>query len=426
MNEKEELLLKNAVAKATDRNNAIQIKSDKHLEDILNIVRRFIQTEKVLCYGGTAVNAVLPRKDRFYNNRLDMPDYDFLSIDAISLADKLSNIYARNSKYKVEAKSGVHFGTYKVFVNFIPIADITQCEPELFANLWKNKVSIGRMNYVPINYMRRAMYLELSRPKGDVSRWGKVAHRLSLLDSNYPIKKKITLKRALLDIPFERHPLLSILFERLRLHITELNLIFFGRFVYMVYRNMINGNLVSNDPYFEVISSNAEASAYSIKDMVRDFDSVKITKHLGIHDYISDRYTITIADIPIVHIYQSDSCYSYNIVRNMRIATPETFLSFYLSFLYVDNHYDTPQNILAISEDVIRLQKKYGISKTGVVRKYTITCQGKQTTQKDIWYKRSSMFNKLKSNSPEYRKWFYKWTKRSDKKKTSKHTRKRH
>ena len=33
-----------------------------------------------------------------------------------------------------------------------------------------------------------AMYLELSRPKGDVSRWEKVLKRLTLLNKNFPMK----------------------------------------------------------------------------------------------------------------------------------------------------------------------------------------------------------------------------------------------
>ncbi len=34
------------------------------------------------------------------------------------------------------------------------------------------------------------MYLELSRPAGDISRWEKVLKRLILLNKNYPLKGK--------------------------------------------------------------------------------------------------------------------------------------------------------------------------------------------------------------------------------------------
>ena len=35
-----------------------------------------------------------------------------------------------------------------------------------------------------------SMYLELSRPAGDVSRWPKVLKRLSLLNKHYPLRGK--------------------------------------------------------------------------------------------------------------------------------------------------------------------------------------------------------------------------------------------
>ena len=44
--------------------------------------------------------------------------------------------------------------------------------------------------YAPPNFLRMAMYLELSRPAGDVSRWEKVLKRLILLNKHYPLSSK--------------------------------------------------------------------------------------------------------------------------------------------------------------------------------------------------------------------------------------------
>jgi hypothetical protein len=38
------------------------------------------------------------------------------------------------------------------------------------------------------NFVRMNMYLELSRPAGDVSRWEKFFKRLTLLNDNFPLK----------------------------------------------------------------------------------------------------------------------------------------------------------------------------------------------------------------------------------------------
>ena len=72
----------------------------------------------------------------------------------------------------------------------MPIADITQLDEELFLKLKKTSIQINNILYAPPNFLRMAMYLELSRPKGDVSRWEKIFLRLSLLNKVYPIKEE--------------------------------------------------------------------------------------------------------------------------------------------------------------------------------------------------------------------------------------------
>ena len=95
--------------------------------------------------------------------------------DAIELAD----IYYNSGYEEVEAKAGVHHGTYKVFVNFIPIADITSISDTLYDSLKKDAISVANILYCPPNFLRMLMYLELSRPSGNISRWEKVLCSIS-------------------------------------------------------------------------------------------------------------------------------------------------------------------------------------------------------------------------------------------------------
>jgi hypothetical protein len=129
--DKELEILRSAVDKAeqrTDRKaaNAPQVKK------IIAEVEEFLRKKKLVCYGGTAINNILPQSDQFYDHSLEIPDYDFYSPDALSDAKELSDIYYKKGFSDVEAKSGVHHGTYKVFVNFIPVADITGLDPDLY------------------------------------------------------------------------------------------------------------------------------------------------------------------------------------------------------------------------------------------------------------------------------------------------------
>ena len=61
----------------------------------LRIVESFISDNKLVCYGGMAINNILPKKAQFYGRR-EFPDYDFFSNDALNDAKKLANIYYKN------------------------------------------------------------------------------------------------------------------------------------------------------------------------------------------------------------------------------------------------------------------------------------------------------------------------------------------
>lgn len=185
--EKELEILRNAVD-LVEKRKGEKIIQDPKVQDIISIVEKFIADKKLVCYGGTAINNILPADAQFYNKDIELPDYDFYSDKALDHAKELADIYYKAGYEDVEAKSGVHHGTYKVFVNFTGIADITQMEPALFKAISRDAIIKKNIRYAPPDFLRMAMYLELSRPDGDVSRWEKVQKRLTLLNTHYPLK----------------------------------------------------------------------------------------------------------------------------------------------------------------------------------------------------------------------------------------------
>jgi Poly(A) polymerase catalytic subunit len=185
--DKELEILRDAVDLVEKRKGA-EIIQDPKVQDIISIVEKFIADKKLVCYGGTAINNILPEDAQFYNKDIELPDYDFYSDNALDHAKELADIYYKAGYEDVEAKSGVHHGTYKVFVNFTGIADITHMEPALFKAISREAIVKKDILYAPPDFLRMAMYLELSRPDGDVSRWEKVQKRLTLLNTHYPLK----------------------------------------------------------------------------------------------------------------------------------------------------------------------------------------------------------------------------------------------
>ena len=144
------------------------------LKKIISIVENFLKLKGQICYGGTAINNILPAQDQFYDKNIEIPDYDFFSMTPLEDAKELADIYYKAGFEEVEAKAGVHYGTFKVFVNFIPVADITLLSPELFKNLKREAIRVAGILYSPPNYLR-------IRPDGDTSRWEKVLKRITLL-----------------------------------------------------------------------------------------------------------------------------------------------------------------------------------------------------------------------------------------------------
>ena len=78
-----ELNIVKLVANIAEEKYAIKMTS-KTL-NIIKTVEEFIRKNNLICYGGMAINNILPKRDQFYSNK-DFPDYDFFSNDDLKHA----------------------------------------------------------------------------------------------------------------------------------------------------------------------------------------------------------------------------------------------------------------------------------------------------------------------------------------------------
>merc|ERR1712065_114642 len=72
-----------------------EVTNTKEVKKIIEIVENFIKNNNLVCYGGTAINNILPKRDQFYNFDIEMPDYDFFSPNAMQDAKKLADQYKK-------------------------------------------------------------------------------------------------------------------------------------------------------------------------------------------------------------------------------------------------------------------------------------------------------------------------------------------
>ena len=404
--EKELKILRSAIDNATFIIGKKLVQSDS-IKNIIEILETFLRTRKVLCYGGTAINNILPEQYRFYNKNIEIPDYDFFSPYAMEYARDLANIYYKAGYEEVEAKSGVHTGTYKVFVNFVPIADITFLEYKLFQNISKQTIKINGINYCPPNFLRMAMYVELSRPMGDVSRWEKVLKRIILLNKNYPLQGILCNTQDFQRKYEGTQEDQNNIYEITRNSFINQGLVFFGGYastLYSKYMPLKERKQVSNIPDFDVLSENPEASATILKEQLHyeGYKNVKISKKQPIGEYIDTHYEIIVNNDVIAFIYKPTACHSYNLItlngQQIKVATIDTILSFYLIFIYANRPYYDENRLLCIAEYLFKVQLKNRLQQKGLLRRFSVLCYGKQKTLEDMREEKAKLYAQFKGN----------------------------
>ena len=411
-------ILRTAVDKAEERQGR-KVANSPEIKRIIGIVETFLKKKHLIVYGGTGVNAILPKQDQFYNKDLEIPDYDFYSPNALTDAKELVDIYIENGFQEVEAKSGQHHGTYKVYVNFIPVADISYLPKELFNAIKKEAIRVGGIMYAPPNLLRMAMFLELSRPAGDVSRWEKVLKRLTLLNKHYPLKGKECHK-----IEFQRqmahNDLSDKIYENIQNTFIDQGVVFFGGYALSMYSKYMPKHLrhkLEKIPDFDVLSEEPMLTAQIIKERLSDIDvkNVKIIKRPGIGEIIAPHYEIKVENDTVAFIYEPLACHSYNIIKeggyDIKVATIDTMLSFWLAFLYADRPYYDKDRILCMANFLFEVQEKNRLAQKGLLRRFSINCMGHQETVEEMRAEKAEKYIELKNKKKEkeYEEWFLRY-----------------
>jgi hypothetical protein len=411
-------ILRSAVDKAEERQGRKDANSPD-IKRIISVVENFIRSKKVICYGGTAINNILPKQDQFYNKDIEIPDYDFYSPNALNDAKELTDIYVKEGFIEVEAKSGQHFGTFKVFVNFIPVADITMLPKELFNAIKKEAIKISGILYAPPNLLRMGMYLELSRPAGDVSRWEKVMKRLTLLNKHYPLTANqcahVDFQRQMAD-----DKKTDEIYDIVQKTLVDQGVVFFGGYALSIYAHYMPKHLqriLKKIPDFDVLSEEPLVTAQIVRERLSDINvkNVKIIKRPSVGEIIAPHYEICVGKDTIAFIYEPLACHSYNIVKeggyDVKVATIDTMLSFYLAFLYADRPYYDKDRILCMSKYLFEVQSKNRLAQKGVLKRFSINCMGHQETIEEMRAEKAEKFKELKDKkgTAEYDSWFLRY-----------------
>jgi len=390
--------------------NIAQDKLDKEnaqniaVKTVLSIVHDFLTQTKVMCYGGTAINNLLPKADRFYDPKKDIPDYDFFSltpqIHAMELADKIAK-----AGYKlVEAKPGMHLGTFKVFADFTGVADITLLEKPLFERLWTESIVKDSIHYVPPNFLRMSVYLELSRPRGDVSRWTKVYSRISLLNKHYPIVCPAT------DEEMSEIILTPDIRNQIEDTMVSNKMVLLGFNASMLQKKRAGEWKLPLDlmvePAKRAESSKLFENILSVEGKVSAVEGESVGELLPHYtDILNSQKKV------LVRVYETNACHSYHTMGSgLRIASIPTMLQFFLVSLYTD---ENARHGISEQRYICAAQHLLDMANDNAPRRYKLLtpmdCIGKQDSIVDLRVRRGNIYEKLSKNksSPEFLENFF-------------------
>ena len=337
-------------------------------------------------------------------------------------AKELADIFHSKGFDEIDAKAGVHYGTFKVFVNFIPIADITFLHPTIFKSMSREAIQIGGILYSPPNFLRMNMYLELSRPEGDVSRWEKIFKRLTLLNEYYPFAitaecEKVEFQRKM------KHDVAKSdeLYHTVRDAFIDDGVVFFGGYaarMYSRYMSKDRKEIIQKIPDFDVISEDPERCANIIIERLksRGFENAKKKHYDSIGEIIPERIELIVGKETMAFIYKPIACHNYNLFTiggtDIKIATIDTMLSFYFAFYYSDEPYYSKDRILCMAKFLFDVGYKNRLKQKGILKRFNIDCYGNQPTLESIRAEKMEKFKELKDKrgTKEYDLWFLKYS----------------
>ncbi len=345
---------------------------DEEIVRAIDIVEDFLRKKHRLCYGGQAINAHLPSKYKFYDPEYTVPDYDFFTPDQLGDIKILIKDLRKAGFTDISAREGMHEGTIKIYVNYVSVADMTQIDPKLYRILSSREFRHDGISYLDANSLRMLMYLELSRPRGEVDRWSKVYERLALFN------EFVNFKKCKREEFFIRNVLTADQSKLILNYIIDNKRIFAGADLVTFYEKSYSYGkqstqwLLSTKKPVIFLSPDADADAKQLKselEMLADSKDIEI-KSFESHgvDLIPNLKMLKQGTKILVYIIQQVACHSYyNIPLSdtsnvkgglLRIASMDTLITLFFSLGLVSSRYIDVRSIECLANEMVEISIK--------------------------------------------------------------------
>jgi hypothetical protein len=404
------------------------------IRNYISILEDFMRSHPVICYGGTAINNILPKHAQFYDED-DIADYDMYSSTPLEHAKELADLFLRMGVKEPTASAGVHVGTFKVYVNFIAIADITFLPQYTFDILCKEAITMDGIQYASPDFLRMNMLYELSHTLNTPDRLEKVFLRFKLLNMYHPAVAPAVVAPAVLKndtvCSFPLQPFWNKYFQPTLQVLLEQNVVFLGEYAYFNYFQKTRDN-TRPPAEFDVLCDHFTLVIKRLEETLSQIDRhKKITRRHGYDKDERFRHVELYVDgYRWVTLWNPDSATSYNevifspqtpgdIIRFIRLGSIETMLLYFYYFFYLDRPYFTMGNKSPVRKKqrlsciISHLLHSYlqDSNNEGVWKRFSVTCYGKPTKLQEIKLNKSRKYHQLQHNeqSNEYNWLFLKY-----------------
>lgn len=376
-----------------------ELVNDPSLRRALSIVEIFLRRTGRVCYGGMAINAHLPKTLKFYDFSKTLPDYDFFTPEPEKDIKQLLEALKKEGFDSVSARLGIHKGTHKIFVNYNAVADVTYCPLWLYSSIKKNAIKEDGITYADSSFLRMNMYLELSRPRGEVERWEKVYKRLYLLNSS---KQPKTRKKRLQKLNFMPKDLHEITMN----YIIDQEFIYSGfelKKMYSSPKSMHAGYAMHSTNPVLAYAENPGFHISILKQKLEKEDpkaKIQVVHWSSKGDLFPEMYGLQINRNLCVVFMQVQYCHSYNEVivpkkQVLRIASLDSAIALFYSLKFLRGLDGlVPTNFAdSLVELSIKLRDKGGATKFPL---FPVTCYGHQPTKASLLREKAKRVAALK------------------------------
>ena len=368
---------------------------------------KYIKTKRVLLYGGSAINDLLPKNDKIYDEKV-LPDIDVFSTNGRNLAKEIVKHFIAKGYNKITTNfvNALHENTYKVYIDSVQVFDISTVSKKAFKKLSKNSV-IGDngIRVVNIQFLRLSLHMIMSQLY-DARRWQKIFERLVIFYKHFPpkpcqvlpsrshsrshlkLKSTIPKKSSYKYESFSEEIKESGIIDKIYEFLEHKDYILFGIKELYTYINSYSKSKSKVTNLYLPENSKLAPIQIIASGNILDIAHL-IVKHLNIpniaisdifeeDEFIPEHIIIKYKNHQLVEIYNTNVCMTYINFKGYRIASLHTIIRMYLSMILSSyEHYETDNDYLECIINMLTIiQKNMSKSRKKLFEQIIEQCYG--------------------------------------------------